>query len=34
MRAHQASGGPFDPSPDVTVLLAEIEADPTNIFWG
>jgi hypothetical protein len=23
-----------DPSPDVAVLLAEIEADPTSIFWG
>lgn len=22
------------PTADVTVLLAEIEADPTNIFWG
>ena len=22
------------PSPDVAVLLAEIEADPTGIFWG
>jgi hypothetical protein len=22
------------PTPDVTVLLAEIEADPTIIFWG
>ena len=24
----------IDPSPDVGVLLAEIEADPTAIFWG
>jgi Protein of unknown function (DUF3024) len=24
----------IDASPDVAVLLAEIEADPTGIFWG
>ena len=24
----------IDPSPDVGILLAEIEADPTMIFWG
>ena len=24
----------IDPSPDVGTLLAEIEADPTGIFWG
>lgn len=24
----------LDPSPDLTELLAEVEADPTGIFWG
>jgi len=26
--------GWIDPNPDVAVLLAEIDADPTSIFWG
>ena len=24
----------FDPSPDLMALLAEVDADPTGIFWG
>ena len=24
----------IDPSPDITVLLHEIDRDPTCIFWG